>query len=189
MREYWILTKLQGSSLFGINRIRHEKDGAERKKRRRDVLLLAVMAFSLVYISVLYSSLMISALAPMGLADLVLLMMAAASSVIVFLFSLFETKGVLFGFGDYDTVMSWPVRASAVAASRLTAMYVYNLVYALLFLLRVGHAMDQHVDGQFPQLILWLVNGGQWRRHITCQLNIIVAHQRHILRNLQPGLV
>ena len=49
--------------------------------------------------------------------------------------------------------------------------------------------MDQHIDGQFSQLIFWLVNGGQRRCHIACELNIIVAHQRHVLRNVQTGLV
>lgn len=31
MREFWILTKLQASSLFGINKILHMKNEEEKK--------------------------------------------------------------------------------------------------------------------------------------------------------------
>jgi ABC-2 type transport system permease protein len=52
------------------------------------------------------------------------------------MFSIFETKGVLFGFGDYDVVMIWPVSVRAVAASRVFSMYAYNFIYALLLCCR-----------------------------------------------------
>jgi MFS family permease len=52
---------------------------------------------------------------------------------------------------------------------------------------RVGHAMNQHIDGQFAQFIFRLMNGGQRRRHIARQFNIVIAHQRHILRNRSPA--
>ncbi|MEG1754678.1 MAG: hypothetical protein RRZ24_07250 [Clostridia bacterium] len=138
MREYWILTRLQLSSLFGINQLIHMKDGEEKKKRRRNLWVLAVMVVSLVYISVFYSFVMSKVLAPLGALDMMLGTMGLAAAMLVLMFSIFETKGVLFGFGDYDTVMSWPVSVRAVATSRLTTMYVYNLVYAALLLLPAG---------------------------------------------------
>ena len=66
--------------------------------------------------------------AAIGMLPTLLGVMALASSALILMFSIFETKGVLFGFGDYDIVMSWPVSIRSVAASRVISMYAYNVV-------------------------------------------------------------
>lgn len=138
MREFWILTKLQVSSLFGINKILHMKSGEEKKQGKRALGTMAAMVFALGYLSVFYSIMMAEAFDSIGMLPTLLGMMALASSALILMFSIFETKGVLFGFGDYDIVMSWPVSVRAVAASRVFSMYAYNFIYALLLLLPAG---------------------------------------------------
>ena len=138
MREYWILTKLQLSSLFGINKILHMKNSPDKKQAKRSVYGLLAMVFALAYFSVFYSMALAGAFAQIGMLPTLLGLMAFASTVLLLTFSVFETKGVLFGFGDYDIVMSWPVSVRAVAASRVTSMYAYNFVYAALLLIPAG---------------------------------------------------
>lgn len=138
MREYWILTKLQLSSLFGINKIIHMKDAAAVKQGKKSLSALIIMVLAIGYVAVLYSMLLIDAFIAIGAPEALLGLMAMAACSLVLLFSVFETKSVLLGFGDYDTVMSWPVSVRAVAASRVTSMYAYNLAYAALFLVPVG---------------------------------------------------
>jgi ABC-2 type transport system permease protein len=138
MREFWILTKLQVSSLFGINKILHMKNKEEKKQGKRALGTLIAMVVALGYISVLYSIVMAGAYAALDMLPTLLGIMALASSLLILMFSIFETKGVLFGFGDYDIVMSWPVDIRAVAASRVVSMYAYNLIYGLLLLLPAG---------------------------------------------------
>lgn len=138
MREYWILTKLQMSSLFGINRIRHMRSEEEKKQGKKSLTSLIIMTFAIVYVSGIYSVMLAMSFEALGMLPTLLGLMALAGSALVLMFSIFETKGVLFGFGDYDVVMSWPVSVRAVAASRVTNMYLYNLVYAALFLLPAG---------------------------------------------------
>lgn len=138
MRKFWILTKLQVSSLFGINKILHMKNEEEKKQGKRALGTLAAMVFAMGYFSVLYSVLLSNAFAQIGMLPALLGIMALASSLLILMFSIFETKGVLFGFGDYDIVMSWPADVRAVAASRVFSMYAYNFIYALLFLLPSG---------------------------------------------------
>lgn len=138
MREFWILTKLQISSLFGINKILHMKNTEEKKQGKRALGTLIAMIFALGYFSVLYSILMAEAFSSIGMLPTLLGIMALASSALILMFSIFETKGVLFGFGDYDIVMSWPVGIRAVAASRVFNMYAYNFIYGLLLLLPAG---------------------------------------------------
>ena len=55
MREFWILTKLQVSSLFGINKILHMKNQEEKKQGKRALGSLVAMVFAMGYMSVLYS--------------------------------------------------------------------------------------------------------------------------------------
>ena len=138
MREFWILTKLQVSSLFGINKILHMKNSEEKKQGKRALGSLIAMVFALGYMSVLYSYMMARSFQMFGTLPSLLGIMAVAASLLILMFSIFETKGVLFGFGDYDIVMSWPVNVRAVAASRVFAMYAYNFVYAFLLLLPAG---------------------------------------------------
>ncbi|MEN6338845.1 MAG: hypothetical protein ABFD03_01820 [Clostridiaceae bacterium] len=138
MREFWILTKLQVSSLFGINKILHMKSSEEKKQGKRALGTLIAMVFALGYMSVLYSIMLASAFDSLGMLPTLLGLMALAASVLILVFSIFETKGVLFGFGDYDIVMSWPVDVRAVAASRVFSMYAYNFIYAVLLLLPAG---------------------------------------------------
>ncbi len=138
MREFWILAKLQLSSLFGINKILHMKNEEEKKQGKRALGGLVAMVFALGYISVLYSYMLASAFAQFNALPTLLGIMALAASALILVFSIFETKGVLFGFGDYDIVMSWPVDVRAVAASRVLGMYAYNFVYAFLLLAPAG---------------------------------------------------
>ena len=128
MREFWILTKLQVSSLFGINKILHMKNAEDKKQGKRALGSLVAMAFALLYMSILYSIMMARSFQMFGTLPTLLGIMALAASVLILMFSIFETKGVLFGFGDYDIVMSWPVNVRTVAASRVFAMYAYNFV-------------------------------------------------------------
>lgn len=138
MREFWILLRLQASSLFGINKILHMKNAEEKKQGKRSLSALIAMVFAMSYVSILYSILLGNAFASIGMLPTLLGLMALASSLIILMFSIFETKGVLFGFGDYDTVMSWPVDVRTIAASRVCSMYAYNIVYALLLLVPSG---------------------------------------------------
>lgn len=138
MRKFWTLTKLQLLSLFGINKIRHQKAGDDKKKGQRGLMVLCVMVFALLYMSVMYSMMLAAALGPMGQLPLMLGLMAMAASALTLVFSMFEAKSILYTFGDYDMIMSWPVSPRAVVASRVANMYLTNTAYGLLLLLPAG---------------------------------------------------
>ena len=159
MRELWILIKLQLSSLFGINQILHMKNAEDKKQGKRALSTLIAMLFALGYFSVLYSILMAEGFAQIGMLPTLLGIMAMASSLLILMFSIFETKGVLLGFGDYDVVMSWPVGVRTVAASRVVGMYAYNFIYGLMLLLPAGivYAIKANPAGWFYPLYLVLM--------------------------------
>ncbi len=157
MRKYWILTRLQLMSLMGINKLLHMKKSEERKKRTRGIVLLLVIVVAFVNLSVTYSAMLASVLEPFGALPLMLKAMAFSVSLLILLFSVFEVKGTLYAFGDYDVIMSWPVSVRTVSAARLTNMYAFNLFYALILLAPAGvvYAMHAEVPALYwPLLIL-----------------------------------
>ncbi len=159
MRDFWILTKLQVSSLFGINKILHMKSEEEKKIGKRSLRALIAMAVALSYVSIQYSIMLSTAFETLGMLPTLLGLMALASSILILMFSIFETKGVLFGFGDYDIVMSWPVSIRAVTASRVFSMYVYNFIYGFLLLAPSGviYALKTSPALWFYPLLLILI--------------------------------
>ncbi len=134
MREYWILTKLQLLSLFGLNRARFSRDEGERKKSRKNAVMFLVMIVSLGYLSSMYSVLLAEALKPLSALPAMIPLIVASVSVFLVVFTVFTVRGVLFAPGDYDTLMSWPVSKRAIVAARMTTLYAYHLCYGAMFL-------------------------------------------------------
>lgn len=87
----------------------------------------AVMLFVIIVMAG-YSAGIAIACAYFGMADilppLILMVCAACTLVVTFL----KSNGVLFGFRDYDMVMSLPVKNSTVIISRLLSVYTMNFI-------------------------------------------------------------
>ncbi|BCJ95625.1 hypothetical protein acsn021_31940 [Anaerocolumna cellulosilytica] len=65
-------------------------------------------------------------------------LMMAATSLITLLTTIYKVKGTLFGFKDYDMIMSLPVRTGEIAASRLLLLYLVNLLFTLIIMIPAG---------------------------------------------------
>lgn len=65
------------------------------------------------------------------------LVMAVCTAMALFT-SIYKVKGILFGFGDYDFIMSLPVRTVTVAAAKLLMLYLMNLFFCVFLLLPAG---------------------------------------------------
>jgi len=53
-------------------------------------------------------------------------------SLMVLITTVFKVKGTIFGFRDYDMVMSLPVSTGGVVASRLILLYAINMLFVLI---------------------------------------------------------
>lgn len=73
-----------------------------------------------------------------GMADLIPGFGIAAASMAVFFFTVVKTNGVLFAYGEYDTLMALPVKTGAVITSRFLTLYVMNLTMTALVMLPMG---------------------------------------------------
>lgn len=136
MRQLRTLIKIQLSSLLGVNKRLHSPGG-----KPAAVLLIvgmALLGLLLLGMSGMYSFGLLYLFIPLGCPELALGLMMAAASVVTLFTTLYKTHGVLFGFGDYDLVMSLPVSTRTVVASRVLLLYGMNLALNLLLLLPAG---------------------------------------------------
>lgn len=136
MKPLWTLLKIQLSSLLGVNKRLHSPGG-----KPAAVMLMvgiALLGLLLLGVSGMYSFGLLYLFLPLGCPELALGLMMAAASVVTLFATLYKTHGVLFGYGDYDLVMSLPVPTRTVVASRVLLLYGMNLTFNLLLLLPAG---------------------------------------------------
>ena len=131
MNQIWTLTRMQLGSALEFLSIKHNKN---RKKNVSvtTILLLGFLLFA--FLSGTYSFMMGTALQYYGEIDVLPGLFMAATCLMIFFTSIYKVKGVLFGFKDYDIVMSLPVKTWKIVASRLMLLYLINMVFVLAFL-------------------------------------------------------
>ncbi len=131
MTKFWLLLKIQLLGFFNINSVLHTND---KKEKRRMISMGALMLF-VVIIMVGYSAGIAIACAYFGMADVlppfILMICAACTLVITFM----KSNGVLFGFRDYDMVMSLPIKNTTVIISRLLSVYAMNFLISGVIML------------------------------------------------------
>lgn len=94
--------------------------------------LTVVACIVLVAIVEFYLAMIGFAMAFAGLLDIIPVLAVTMGALAGVVFTFMKANGTLFGFADYDLVMSLPVSRRCVVASRLTALFVSATVLALL---------------------------------------------------------
>lgn len=126
------------------------------QRRGRGALVLAGFAILIALVAYLCYQ-MGYALCLSGLAVALPPLALAVSALAILFFTVLKTNGILFGYQDYDLLMSLPVKTSTVIFSRLAYLYLSNTLLTALFLLPMGLAYVQ-VMGPGPGFyITWLL--------------------------------
>lgn len=109
----------------------------ELKKKKSGALYTGFVIFLVLMsgISFFYSYTMGMGLKQFGSIDLLPSLFMALTSVIVLFTSIYKVKGTLFGFKDYDMIMSLPVSYSQIVASRLILLYSINILFVLIIMI------------------------------------------------------
>ena len=135
MKQFYVLLKvsIQSMLLSSTN-----SRGRSKKKAATGLGAVFIIAFFGLYMSGLYSYVIMKALAPMNMEVLVFIFMGMAALVGGLLFTTFAVKGVIFGGKDNDLLLSMPVPATLLMASRVTAIYLENLLFSIFVLIPAG---------------------------------------------------
>ena len=156
MHKCALLLKVQLLGLLPFNRLRYSSD----KKEKRRFLL---MAFSLVLVAavlIFYSAVISIGAVKMGLSEILPPLMLTATSIVALVFTLLKSSSLMFGFQDYDMVMSLPISSSTVIWSRLLPVYGGDVAFGVGIMLPAwivyGNAV-QATPGMWVMMILTLL--------------------------------
>ena len=125
------LVRLELSNLYGINRLRHQKDP---KVRKRQIALTGVWALLLLMMA-FYAGALVYGLCSLGMAKATLPYLAMITSLLILAFGLFKAGGVVFAKNGYDTLSALPVRPFAIVLSRFLSLYVEDCLFTLVIML------------------------------------------------------
>lgn len=109
----------------------------EQKKKKTSALYVG-FTFFLIFMSGMsffYTYVTGMGLKQFGSIELLPSLFMSLTSIIVLFTSIYKVKGTLFGFKDYDMVMSLPVSNSQIVASRLILLYAINIVFVLIIMI------------------------------------------------------
>lgn len=127
--RYLLLLKMQLYNLLGINRILHSHS---KKEKQRSMALGGILVIGLM---IAYSTIISISLASMGAVNVLPTISALVCSLITLILTFLKSSGVLIGLRDYDMIMSLPVKNSEVVLSRLTMVYLKNLLISVIVVL------------------------------------------------------
>ncbi len=111
------------------------------KSRGKSIAFTAVIVFLMVYLvfyAGLFSAVMAKAFLQIDALYLLPALMMTASCLMMLFTTIYKVKGTIFGFNDYDFLMSLPVKTSTLVLSRLTVLYSINIVVCLFLMLPAG---------------------------------------------------
>ena len=148
-----LLLKTLLLSTSGLNIYRHTRD---RKKRGR--IVGNAIGMAVLYLMLMaYCAAMCVGYGQYGMIGAAPTLCALTVSLLAFVFTLFKTNGYLFGFREYDLLMSLPFEARTVAGCKFLYMYLTSLPWygSIALAMLVGYGIYAH-----PPVIvypLWLL--------------------------------
>ena len=135
MKKFFVLLNVSFRSMLLSST---NSGGRSRRKAATGLSAAFLIAFLGLYLSGLYSYMLMKALAPSNMEALVFIFMGIAALVGGLLFTTFAVKGVVFGGKDNDLLLSMPVPTTMLMVSRVTAIYLENLLFSVFVLVPAG---------------------------------------------------
>ena len=135
-------TMLRSTSI--INKYKYSND----KKARSKVVGIIVGRVVLMAMLILYSFLMNMGVAQMGMSSMIPMTTAIVIATLSFVFTLLKTNGYLFGFKEYDMLVSMPFETKEIVADKFLYMYIKNLPWmmAVSLSMLVGYVIFEGAD-------------------------------------------
>lgn len=144
------LIRVQLKNLFFQSR-------GSKKGKKAGIGFMVLQMGLMVYLSVFYSLALYSSLPPAQY-YLGIYMMSAAGALMILIIGVPYAQGFLFGFKDFDFLMSLPVRKQDVVASKISTFMILQYLYAGFFMIP-AMIVYGNVSGQGAVFYLLMVLG------------------------------
>ena len=129
--KYKYLLRMQLYNLFGINRLIHSRDKQEKQRSA----IVAALGLTAIAILAIYITKFSNSMAEAGLGKALPTLMVVVCSLTTLTLTFVKSTGVLIGLKDYDMVMSMPVNTISIVTSRVTLLYLINLIIGFISML------------------------------------------------------
>ena len=129
--KYKYLLRMQLYNLFGINRLIHSRNKQEKQRSA----IVGVLGLTAIAIFVVYTTKFSNSMALAGLGEALPTLMVVVCSLATLTLTFVKSTGVLIGLKDYDMVMSMPVNTISIVTSRVTLLYLTNLIISFIAML------------------------------------------------------
>lgn len=138
--RFWLLTKVQLMSLFGLNKALHSGSSKDKSKFARFAVLGGLLVLCFGIMSFFYSVSIAEFVTGAGVGSLETLpaVMMLASSMLILVTGVYQGGKTLFKYKDYDMVMSMPASTAVIAGSRIALLYIYELLFVLVIMAPAG---------------------------------------------------
>ena len=148
-----LLLKTMLVSTSNINILKHSDD-----KKKRGLAWGNLIGFSFLYLLLgAYVALTCAGMALFGMAEAVPAIPAVVIAAVSLIFTLLKAHGMLFGYKEYDMVMSMPFKTRAVVSNRFLFMYINSLPWTVIVSVAslIGYAIG--VKPGALTYVLWIV--------------------------------
>lgn len=110
--------------------------GTKRNKKPKAIYIgIGLFVLLMSAISFLYSFMIGSGLAMFDSLEVLPPMFMSITCIVLLITTIFKIKGTVFGFRDYDMVMSMPISTGGIVASRLIILYSINMLFVAMLML------------------------------------------------------
>lgn len=121
MNEFKALVQLQVRG-YGLNKLRHQS------KKKQVAFLVGVVLLALLALSYLLGIAFV--LIQLGLANYIPMVMVFLSSIICLVLTFMKGSNLLFGYRDFDVLMSLPIPIKIITTSKMFGLYLLNLLFS-----------------------------------------------------------
>lgn len=144
MNKFFLITKVNLQSFFNLRKFAN----VPNKNFFKNILVIAVIVYLSWYVYWMASLIMPSFVILNS--DIYMLgMLFSITSIFILLNSIFKIKNILFDFKDYDFLMSLPINRNLVLLSKLSSLYVLNLLYTFIIMIPGYIAYYRFTDNHF----------------------------------------
>ena len=134
MNKLWGLLKIQMLNTLGINKVLKSKDENSKQKLIITLILLIIFGIGIIGISTFYSLMLALFLRKLDKMELLIAIVMAVTSIFTMFTTIYKTKGTLFGFKDYDAIMSLPIKTKTIISSRMIMLYLVNILLTFVIM-------------------------------------------------------
>lgn len=153
VKGLWTLVRVQLLTGFGINGLIYEKD-----KKRRGRYISMTVAFSILALTLVsYSYSIGSGMGFLGMAEAIPTTAFSICCMMTLCFTMLKSVATLYGFKDYDMLMSLPVSNKVVITSKFIYMYVTNELLTIGILLPMAVAYCQWTAIHVIDILIWVL--------------------------------